>query len=82
VVPTFDQLRVTLRVGPLVIHAAAGDFGIHRLKRPPDILGEGEVGFPVAGIEVVVENAADAARLTLIGVLATPLVFFPDAFPQ
>ena len=31
-----------------------------------DVLGEGEIGLPVAGIEIVVEDAADAARLVAV----------------
>ena len=41
---------------------AGGYFGININKGAPDILREGKIGLPVSRVQVVVENAAGAAR--------------------
>src|SRR5262245_15561785 len=58
-----DQLPPALLVGPVAAHVAAHDLGIDREERLADRAGEAEVLGPVAAVEVVVEDAAEAARL-------------------
>ena len=51
-------------------------------KASAHVLGEGEVGVPVAGIVVVVEDAADAARLLAVGeeeILVAPVLVALDS---
>src|SRR3546814_634779 len=58
-------------------HVAAHQGGIDLQEGAADVLSEGEVALPVAAVEVVVENAADAACLAAVGneeVLVAPLL--------
>src|SRR3546814_11477942 len=48
-------------------HVAAHQGGIDLQEGAADVLSEGEVALPVAAVEVVVENAADAACLAAVG---------------
>src|SRR5690606_2735239 len=71
-----DELLVPVGLGPGRLDIAAHDRGIDVPERPADRLRERKVGFPVAGIVVIVEDAADAARLLAVGqveVLVAPI---------
>src|SRR5690606_5308853 len=59
------ELVLALLLRPVMVHVAADDLGIDIAKRPADVLGEGEVLFPVA-FQPVIEDAADAARLVAV----------------
>ena len=61
------ELVLALRLGPGLRHAAAHDRRIDIEEGPADILGEGEIGLPVAAVEIVVEDAADTARFVSVG---------------
>src|SRR6185295_8941732 len=61
-----DQLMLALLRGPRPVHALAHDARIGGEHRAPDGLGEGEVLFPVAAVDIVVEDAAGAARLVAV----------------
>src|SRR5215470_17284204 len=58
-----DQLLLALGRAPRRCEIAPDQCGIDLQEGAADILSEGEVGLPVAGIMVIVEDAADAARL-------------------
>src|SRR5213592_5117571 len=58
-----DQLLLAIGGVPGEGEIAPDEFGIDFQEGAADVLREGEVGVPVAGIVPVVENAADAARL-------------------
>src|SRR5688572_16960761 len=61
-----DQLAAALLVGPVAAHVAAHDLGIAGKERFADRAGEAEILVPVAGVEMVVEDAAKAARLLAV----------------
>ena len=61
-----DQLAPALLRRPGRVHVAADDARIDFEEGGADVAGEGEVGVPVAGVEIVVEDAADAARLVAV----------------
>src|SRR5688572_4371807 len=72
-----DQLAAALLVGPVAAHVAAHDLGIDRQERLADCAGEAEILVPVAGVEIVVEDAAEAARLLAVRqveILVAPLL--------
>ena len=58
---------LTLLRRPALGHAAADDGGVCFKKSQADIAGKGEIGRRVAGVELVVENPAGAARLVAMG---------------
>src|SRR5690606_15582747 len=60
------QLFLALGGGPRRVHVAADEPRVDVEKRPADVLDEGEVVGPAAGIEIVEEDAADAARLAAV----------------
>src|SRR4029079_10105125 len=57
-----DQLFLAVGGIPGQGEIAPDEFGIDLQEGAPDILGEKEVGVPIAGIMPIVENATDAAR--------------------
>src|SRR5262249_61674318 len=61
--PAADGLRVAGGVGPGLVQPMADDLRVDVEERLAHRLGEGEVALEVAGAELVVEDAADAARL-------------------
>src|SRR5207244_8400077 len=72
-----DQLLLAVFGGPACCEIAAHDVGIDLLEGAADVLGEGEVGVPVAAVMPVVEDAADAARLfpvRQVEILVAPLL--------
>src|SRR5690606_37807350 len=71
-----DELLVTLGVGPGSLEIAADELRIDVAESRADVAGKGKVGVPVARVVVVVEDAADAARLLAVRqveVLVAPL---------
>ena len=70
VAPAPHELLVALRIAPLLLEIAPDDLRVDAAEGAPDILRKGERGFPAAGRrlgrEVVVEDAADAARLLAV----------------
>jgi hypothetical protein len=56
-----DQLRLAVGLGPGLGAAAFDQRQEGGQEGRADGLGEGEIGLPVAGVQVVVEDAADAA---------------------
>src|SRR5690606_11465495 len=71
-----DELLVTLGVGPGSLVIAADELRIAVAESRADVAGKGKVGVPVARVVVVVEDAADAARLLAarqVEVLVAPL---------
>src|SRR3546814_5967873 len=72
-----EELVAALLLGPGLRHVAAHQGGIDLQEGAADVLSEGEVALTVAAVEVVVENAADAACLAAVGtegVLVAPLL--------
>src|SRR5581483_2328617 len=61
-----DQLPAALLLAPALVEVAADDCGIDAEEGLADVPGEGEVGAPVAAVEVVEENAAGAARFLAV----------------
>src|SRR3569833_1355168 len=57
------QLVGAVLLGPRLVHMLPHDRLIGLEKTLADIACEGEVGLPVAGGQIVVKDAADAARL-------------------
>src|ERR1700733_15016063 len=55
-----DQLLFAFSRSPVRIEIPANQFGINFRKGAADFLGEAEVGIPVAGIMMIVENAPDS----------------------
>lgn len=62
-----DQLRLAVRFGRGGPDPAFRHRTERRQEGAPDRLGESEIGFPVAGVQVVVEDAANAPRAALCG---------------
>src|SRR6476661_4023295 len=58
-----DELLLAVGFSPVERHVSANDRRIDVAECAADILHESKVGVPVAGIEIVEEDAADAARL-------------------
>ena len=62
-----DQLRlavfVTEGLVPTLLHTAKES----RQESATHILGKGEIGFPVAGVQIVVKDATDAPRTMAVG---------------
>jgi len=56
------QLVLALGVGPRLVHVAAHQPGIDTEEGLAHAAGEGEVAHVVAAVEIVVEDAADAAH--------------------
>src|SRR6185503_15065218 len=54
-----DELLLAVGIGPGRSHIAADDLGIDAEECQPDLLGEVEIRLPIAGVEIVVEDAAD-----------------------
>ena len=74
---TADQLMVPLFGGPRLIHMALNQRRITAQKGPPDVLGKGKISRPIASVELVIKNAADAAWLAAMlveEVLVAPLL--------
>src|SRR3546814_11959510 len=72
-----EELVAALLLGPGLRHVTAHQGGIDLQEGAADVLSEGEVALPVAAVEVVVENAADAACPAAVGneeVLVAPLL--------
>src|SRR5262245_12942583 len=61
VASTSDQLLLAVGLVPGKRKIAPDKLGIDFQERAADVLGEGQVGVPIAGIVPVVEDAADAA---------------------
>src|SRR5690606_10355694 len=61
-----DQLAPALLVGPRRRHAPANDAREDVEEGEPNVAGEGEIGRPVAAVQIVVEDAADPARLVAV----------------
>src|SRR5216683_2545317 len=71
------QLVFALGFRPRLVHVPAHQLGIDREEGLADVAGEGEVAGEVAAVEIVVKDAADAARLAAVGqmkVLVAPLL--------
>src|SRR6185295_6642461 len=62
-----DELLLAVRLSPRRQHVAADDLRIDADKSAANALREGEVGVPVSAVEIVVEDAADAAHLFAVG---------------
>ena len=62
IAPAPDQLFLLFGLGPGLVHRRPHDLRIDREKRPPDVAREGEILVPI-GLQIIVEDAADAARL-------------------
>src|SRR5262249_32202289 len=62
-----DELLFAVRLGPRRKHVAADDLRIDAQEGAADALREGEVSLPVSRVEIVVEDAADAAHLLAVG---------------
>ena len=60
--PAMDQLRVLVCLGPVLRHAGLGQRQKGRQEGRADRLGKGEIGLPVAAIQVIVKDATDAPR--------------------
>src|SRR5215470_8020858 len=60
------ELFLALALVPGLREIAAHEIGIDSEELPADLLGEGEILFPVSGIEIIVEYAADAAHLAAV----------------
>jgi len=58
-----DQLFLAILRAPRRLEIAPHQLGIDVQKGAAELLGESEIGIPVAGIVMVIENAADPARL-------------------
>jgi len=58
---TADQLLFAVGLCPRRPEITPDQLGINFQEGAADVLREGEIGFPVAGIVMVVEDAADAA---------------------
>src|SRR6187551_4039699 len=74
-----DQLLLAVRGGPGKREVAPDQFRIDPQEGAADVLREGEVGVPVAGIMPVVEDAADAARflaMRQVEILVAPFFVF------
>src|ERR1700730_10741516 len=72
-----DELVAALLRGPGLFHVAAHERGIDGEERLAHLLGEGEVALPVAAVDIVVEDTADAARLVAVlqkEILVAPLL--------
>lgn len=54
------KLGLLVRVAPHHIATPFDQRKIGAQKRPPDILREGEIFFPIAGIAIVIKYPADA----------------------
>src|SRR5690349_17355007 len=71
------ELLLAIFLGPRRHHVAADDLRIDIEKGATHLLREGEVGLPVSRVEIIVEDAADAAHLTSvrqIEILVAPLL--------
>src|SRR5690606_4217732 len=66
VAPAAQQLVAALLLGPGLLHVPAHELRVDLKKGAADVPGEGKVSLPVAAVEVVVEDAADAARLAAV----------------
>src|SRR6202043_1177424 len=60
------QLLLALGFRPGLGKIAPDEPGIDAQQRAADLLGEGEIRFPVAAVMPVVKDAADAARLVAV----------------
>src|SRR6266545_2028449 len=58
-----DELLLAVRFSPAALHVSPNDRRIDVEECTADILHESKIGVPVAGIEIIEEDAADAARL-------------------
>src|SRR3546814_12833887 len=56
-----NQLVASLRLGPAIVHVPLDEARVDVEECLSDVAGEGEVGLEAA-VEIVVEDAADAAR--------------------
>src|SRR5829696_771397 len=74
-----DQLLLAVGGVPGQGEIAPHEVGIDLQEGAADVLGEGEVGVPIARVMPVVENAADAARflaMRQMEILVAPLFVF------
>src|SRR6185437_14066436 len=62
-----DQLRLAVVLAPRLVHPPTHDLRIDAEESLADRPREGEVGGVVAAVQMVVEDAADAARLIAVG---------------
>src|SRR3546814_15645406 len=60
-----NQLVASLRLGPAIVHVPLDEARVDVEECLSDVAGEGEVGLEAA-VEIVVEDAADAARLVAV----------------
>src|SRR5262249_31675182 len=58
-----DELMAALLLAPGAVLTRGHDRRVSGEEGAADIPGEGEIALPVAGIQIVVKDAADAARL-------------------
>ena len=57
------QLVMPIFETPTLVHARTNDLCISGVKLSAHILGKGKVGIPVIGVQIVIEDATNAARL-------------------
>src|SRR5258708_3595067 len=71
------QLRLAFGGGPGLVHVPADQARIDLEEGGTHLADEGEIALPVAGVEIVEEDAADAARLAAMGkieIVVAPLL--------
>ena len=59
---SFAGLLVAVGLSPSVGEVPPHQLGIDVQEGEPDVAGEGEVGVPIAAVEIIIENATNAAR--------------------
>src|SRR5690349_19266480 len=75
-----DQLLLAVSRRPWRIEIAPHQLGIDFQESAADVLGEDEIGLPVAAVMPVVEDAADAARLFPVRQIEIFVAPFPVFF--
>src|SRR5215831_18815327 len=58
-----DELVLALGLAPWHGEVSSHQLRVDRVEGAADLLGEGEIRLPVAAVEIIVEDAADAAHL-------------------
>src|SRR5690606_38863626 len=79
VAPAPDELFLPLGLAPGQHDVAPHDLRINGEEGEPDFAGESKIGFPVARVQPVIEDAADAAHLVAVleeKVIIAPLPVF------
>ena len=61
------ELVLAFGRGPRLVHVSAHDLRVDGEEGLADVAGEGEVALEIAAVEIVIEDAADAARLAAMG---------------